>query len=72
MASVSPVSSHVRERDLVKEIAKAHGHVEERWWARLDKDTRHEFEVAWLARDRMIGSTVIAYVSTFCGMVSVF
>lgn len=54
------ISQH-RAKELVRQIAKDHGHLGEEVYARMDANTRREVEEALLKKDEMIGSTVITY-----------
>lgn len=58
----SRTSGHASARDLVRRIAKGHGHLGEETLQRMDPETRREVEEALLKKDELIGSTVIAYV----------
>lgn len=46
-------------RNLVDSIAKSHGYLGEAVYARMDPDTRRKVQEALLAKDRMIGSSVM-------------
>lgn len=43
----------------MKSIAKSHGYLGEAVYARMDADTRREVQEAMLAKDKIIGSTVM-------------
>ncbi|KAI9038751.1 uncharacterized protein KD926_010486 [Aspergillus affinis] len=53
------MASHTSARDLVRRIAKGHGHLGEKTLQRMDPETRREVEEAMLKKDELIGSTVI-------------
>ncbi|GES62023.1 chaperone protein htpG [Aspergillus terreus] len=53
------MASHTSARDLVRRIAKGHGHLGEETLQRMDPETRREVEEALLKKDELIGSTVI-------------
>ena len=50
-----------RARELVKEITRGHGFLDESTYARMNPDVRREVEEAMLRKDEMIGSSVITY-----------
>ena len=48
-------------RKLVEDIAKEHGFVSDRTYARMDPEMLREVEEALLNKDKLIGSSVITY-----------
>jgi hypothetical protein len=46
-------------RELVKSIAKDHGYLGENVYAKMDAETRREVQEAMLAKDKMIGNSVM-------------
>lgn len=46
-------------RELVKSIADEHGYLGERVYAKMDTDTRRAVQKAMLAKDKMIGSSIM-------------
>lgn len=50
-----------RARELVKEITRGHGFLDESTYATMKPDVRREVEEAMLRKDEMIGSSVITY-----------
>lgn len=68
MASPSPPpgSGQLRERELVREIAKQRGYLGEDKLSRIgaiEPELRREVEEALLRKDEMIGSAVLTYVA---------
>ena len=48
-------------REIVKEITRSHGFLDERIYAKMEPDVRREVEEMMLIKDEMIGSSVITY-----------
>lgn len=51
-----------RARELVEGIAKSHGYLGEDVLNRMSSDVRQKVEEAMLAKDKMLGASVITYV----------
>lgn len=62
--------SKSQAEDLVKGIARSHGHLGEAVYSQMTAFARHEVEEAILAKDKLIGSTVITYVFSSVPMCS--
>lgn len=56
-------SSRQSAKELVEQIAKDHGYLGEEKLQRVEPDLRRDIEEAFLKKDLMIGSSVIAYDS---------
>lgn len=55
--------SEAQARELVRSIAKGHGHLDEAVYNEMTAPVRLQVEEAFLMKDKLIGSTVITYAS---------
>lgn len=61
MSSPNAVKTFLSAPEIVKEITRLHGFLDESVYAKMEPDVRHEVEEAMLMKDEMIGSSVITY-----------
>lgn len=61
LTSLQRELAHDRARELVEEITRSHGFLDETTLSTMEPGVRRKVEEAMLRKDEMIGSSVITY-----------